>query len=78
MFPFTPIELHSGVLIGEERILTNRSGIFGWGDKARVKVYAYDEGGRAVQLEPDIVSDDKQTLVKLRLPPRYVAAIVRE
>lgn len=78
MFPFTPIELHSGVLIGEERILTNRSGIFGWGDKARVKVYAYDESGKAVQLEPDIVSDDKQTLVKLRLPPRYVAAIVRE
>ena len=29
MFPFTPLELHSGYLIGKERILTNRSGLFG-------------------------------------------------
>lgn len=78
MFPFTPLELHHGVLIGRERILTNRSGIFGWGEKANIKVFVYDDRGRLVQFEPTIYDDHDATFVKLNLPPRYVAAIVRQ
>lgn len=78
MFPFTPIELHHGVLIGRERILTNRSGIFGWGDVASVKVFVYDESGKQTNLEPEIRSEGGATLVKLKLPQRHVAAIVRQ
>jgi hypothetical protein len=32
MYPTTPIEIHAGYVIARERILTNRSGLFGWGD----------------------------------------------
>lgn len=78
MFPFTPLELHCGVLIGRERILTNRSGIFGWGEKASIKVFVYDDRGRRTQFEPTIYDDGGATFVKLNLPPRYVAAIVRQ
>jgi hypothetical protein len=30
VFPFTPIELHSGYLLGQERIITIHSGNYGW------------------------------------------------
>ncbi len=39
MFPCTPIELHEGYIIAEERILTNRSGNFGWGDASHFEVH---------------------------------------
>ncbi|MCS7253300.1 MAG: hypothetical protein RMK18_00710 [Armatimonadota bacterium] len=77
MFPFTPLELHCGVLIGQERILTNRSGVFGWGEKADVKVFVYDDRGRLIKFEPIIYTEGGATFVRLNLPPRYVAAIVR-
>jgi hypothetical protein len=49
MFPFTPIELHSGWLVGRERILTCVSGEFGWrGEKPDVEVFVYDGLGRHV------------------------------
>ena len=46
MYPFTPIELHSGVLIGKERILTNRSGHFGWGDASAFRAHVFDSDGK--------------------------------
>src|SRR6185312_9390610 len=30
LFPFTSLEIHSGYLLGKERIVTTRSGEFGW------------------------------------------------
>ncbi|MBI2302674.1 MAG: hypothetical protein HYU66_27525, partial [Armatimonadetes bacterium] len=46
MFPFTPRELHSGWLVGEERIITSRSGEYGWGDKSGATVYHFDTLGQ--------------------------------
>jgi hypothetical protein len=48
MYPFTPIELHEGFVIGRERIITRRSGLFGWGDSSRHEVHVYDDSGREV------------------------------
>ena len=49
MFPFTPVELHGGWLVGKERILTAVSGEFGWrGESPEVDVFVFDELGREV------------------------------
>lgn len=37
--PSAPIGLRAGVIIGAERILTDRSGRFGWGDASSADVY---------------------------------------
>lgn len=45
LYPFTPLELHPGYIIGQEKILTMRSGNFGWGDQSAVKGEIYDKTG---------------------------------
>ena len=49
MFPITPTELHEGFIIGEERIVTNRSGLFGWNDASEREVHVFDDEGREVE-----------------------------
>ena len=46
MYPITPVELGAGFLIGKERILTRRSGLFGWGDDSEAEVFFYDQNGK--------------------------------
>jgi len=46
MFPITPMELHEGYIIGKERIVTNRSGLFGWGDNSKHEVHVFNEEGK--------------------------------
>jgi hypothetical protein len=78
MFPITPVELHEGYIIGQERIVTNRSGLFGWGDSSRHEVHVFDDQGReAVNFKAATVVRDGSTFTELRLPEDYSAAIVR-
>lgn len=51
-YPFTPIELHKGYLIGAERIITNRSGNFGWNGGFKARIWRYDENGKKLEAEP--------------------------
>ncbi len=52
LFPFTPIELHYGYLLGEERIITLHSGNYGWpGMKNLARPYRFDTTGKSVQHE---------------------------
>jgi hypothetical protein len=77
-FPLTPIELKAGVVIGVERILTNRSGRFGWGDDSAADVYLFDALARRVA-EPDAKTLRRwgKTMTELRLPPDHLAVLVR-
>jgi len=46
IYPFTPIALHSGYIIGQEKILTTSSGTFGWvGSNPNMRVRIYDANG---------------------------------
>ena len=47
MYPVTPVELHDGMVLGAERILTARSGCFGWPDGAAADVFVVDAKGAA-------------------------------
>ena len=80
MFPFTPIELHGGWLVGQERILTAVSGDFGWrGEKPDVEVFVFDELGREVPGYPFSSKDtDLGRIFTLELKQGHCAAIVRK
>jgi hypothetical protein len=72
LYPFTPVELRSGVLMGKERIVTNRSGVFGWVDGSPFEVLVFDLKGqrvRALQAGPE---------VDLKLKPGELAVLVRQ
>ena len=78
MFPFTPIELHRGYLIGEERILTKDSGLIGWGDASNFEVHVFDRLGRQTdEIQPPRVMKDGKAYAEVRIPEGYAAAIVR-
>lgn len=83
MFPITPMELHEGHIIGKERILTNRSGLFGWGDRSQHDVHVFDDTGKEVAPSDRLryaksVSRDGKTFTELRIGEGWSAAIVRK
>jgi len=78
MFPFTPVELHAGYVVGRERILTAKSGLFGWGDKSKHAVFVYGPDGKQIVDFPAPLRTIKgATYSEVRLPPGSVAAIER-
>jgi len=79
MYPITPLELHEGYVIGRERILTKKSGLFGWGDKSRHEVHVFDHRGREVaEYATPQVEHEHKTYTELRLPEGWSAAVVRK
>ena len=78
MFPFTPIELHRGYVIGKERILTNRSGLFGWADRSDFEAHVYDRDGRETKaITIGNVDRGGRTYAEVRIPEGYAVALVR-
>lgn len=45
LFPITPLELHAGFIIGDNKIITNKSGRFGWQDNNIGRVWICDKSG---------------------------------
>jgi len=79
MYPATPIELHEGFVIARERILTKRSGLFGWGDDAERETHVFDAEGREVKdFNAPTVTRGGMTFTELRLAEDWSAAIVRK
>jgi hypothetical protein len=78
MYPITPVELHDGWLLGQERIITKRSGLFGWGDASRHHVHAYDESGREMKdFKAPLVQRAGANFSELRLAEGWAAVVVR-
>lgn len=79
MFPITPIEIHKGFIIGEERIVTKESGIYGWNDSSAHEVHVYDNTGwERPEFKAPFKTMDGKTLTELRLPEDWSAVIVRK
>ena len=82
MFPITPVQLGPGFIIGQERIITKTSGLWGWNDNSKHQVFVYDDGGRLAENFGDKATaktyqKDGKTVTELRLPQDWSAAIVR-
>jgi hypothetical protein len=79
MYPITPLELDEGFLIGKERIVTNRSGRFGFGDASRHETHVFDHQGREVaEFDAPLANVAGKTYTELRIPEGWSAAIVRK
>lgn len=78
MFPITPIELGHGFIIANERILTNRSGMFGWGDASEFDVAVFDRRGRRTDniAIPRRMKNGK-AYAEVRIPEGYGVALIR-
>ena len=77
MYPSTPIELHAGTILAEERILTSRPGRFGWGDGSRHEVHVFDPGGLEIPGHSRTVEADGVVWTELDLGPGQTAAVLR-
>ena len=79
LFPFSPIELHKGYIIGKERIVTNRSGRFGWNDSSLADVYVYNGKGNLC-VSPDVktVKSNGKVFIEVRMPSDHLAVLVRK
>ncbi|HUT94445.1 MAG TPA: hypothetical protein VMY37_33615 [Thermoguttaceae bacterium] len=79
MYPITPLELHEGFVLGRERVVTNRSGQFGFGDACRHETHVFNHEGREVaQYDAPLLEIDGKTYTELRIPEGWSAAIVRK
>jgi len=79
MYPITPLELHEGYVLGEERIVTNRSGRFGFGDACAHETHVFDHEGRErADYDAPLVEIDGKSYTELRIPEGWSAAIVRK
>jgi hypothetical protein len=56
LYPITVRELHKDTIIGDERLITTRSGAFAWPEKsASVRLYLYDAAGSLIDNAPNVV-----------------------
>lgn len=78
MFPITYIEMGPGFVIARERILTNRSGLFGWGDDSEFEAIVFDrEGKRTDSVPVPRVVTGGQTFAEVRIAEGYAVALIR-
>ena len=79
MYPFTPIELHSGYVIGQERIITRISGEFSWGDGSDFEAKVFDSNGRLTDKFPVKKHiRNHQSFAEVRIPDNHAAVIIRK
>ena len=79
MYPTTPIALGKGYIIGKERILTNISGNFGWGDNSKFVVHIFDRTGKEdTKYKVPVVERNNKRYAQIRIPEGYSAAVIRQ
>jgi hypothetical protein len=74
-YPITIEEIHSGWVKGKERIITSKSGNFGWDGKYRAKIYMYNENGEYINQNPLIKIYEGK--IKIDVPPGGIVIIER-
>jgi hypothetical protein len=77
LYPFTPIELHSGYVIGKEKILTMRDGKFGWNDASPITVKIYDRTGHLTKKKTPVIKIAGKTFADLKFDNGDFAIIYR-
>lgn len=75
LFPFTPVELHQGYLLGRERIITLHSGSYGWpGERCRVAVRYFDREGKLTKTD---LPTTRETRTAVKVGPGEAVVIER-
>lgn len=76
MFPFTPVELHDGWLIGKERILTAVSGMYTWNRSEKPVCLVFDLKGRRVTPNVKMLQNGNTWDVDLKLSDWKETAVI--
>jgi hypothetical protein len=76
MFPFTPVELHQGWVLGKERVITCVSGTFPWNGPQKPQVFQFDDHGRDRAADAAIDGHPGNWQITLRLRDWHEAAVV--
>lgn len=79
MYPFTPLQIHSGWLLAKERILTIYNGEYGWPEQnALCLPIVYDTIGKATQnFQAEIIPTSQGNRCRLNMQPKHCAALIR-
>lgn len=77
MFPFTPVELHAGWIVGKERIITAKSGSFVWAHKDKPVVLVFDIKGMSKTPHAKIIQHGQGWLVKLKISDWHETAVIK-
>jgi hypothetical protein len=77
MFPATPVRIRPGVFEAKERILTTRSGRYGWGDLSGQEVHVFAADGHEIQNTSRTSDADGASWTELSLQSGQSAVIVR-
>ncbi|HBG27893.1 MAG TPA: hypothetical protein DDX75_12460 [Phycisphaerales bacterium] len=77
MYPFTPIDIRPGILIGEERIITTKSGIYGWGDMSNARAVFYNPQGIISSGNVVVSSNATERTFQLSLDEGWTAILIR-
>ena len=77
VFPFTPLELHAGYLLGRERLITLHDGNYGWpGDKSLVQVRYFNKEGLLTEHDfPTTIGTEART--QAQVPEGEALVLVR-
>ncbi len=76
MFPFTPVELHEGWMVGRERILTCRSRTFSWPGARPPKVLLFDKRGMEKPTDARVEKTAKGYQVSVKLEDWAEVAVI--
>ncbi|MEN6304795.1 MAG: hypothetical protein ABFD96_18845, partial [Armatimonadia bacterium] len=76
-FPFTPIELHAGYLLGQERIITLHDGNYGWpGQRCLVQARYFDKEGKLTDKSFKTIVD-KEARTAVQVTPDEALVLVK-
>jgi len=76
MFPATPIELHEGWILAEERLITCVSGTFPWAHDREPRVVRFDERGRECPAEFSVETHVGRRSIRITLRDWWQIAVV--
>ncbi|MCM8807471.1 MAG: hypothetical protein NC926_05940 [Candidatus Omnitrophica bacterium] len=72
-YPITIEEIHSGWIKGKERIITAKSGEYGWDGKYKAKIYIYNEKGECINPNPPVNCYENK--IKIEVSPGNIIII---
>jgi hypothetical protein len=75
-FPFTPVELHEGWVLGKERLVTCVSGEFVWPHDTEPKILQFDRIGRKRETTAEVTKIEGGYRIYMRLDDWWEIAVV--
>jgi hypothetical protein len=76
MFPFTPVELHRGWVLGKERLITCLSGEYPWPYATPPKCHLFDRNGREKKVAFRVCRDKEGCRVTIKLDDWHEIAVL--